>query len=186
MSRRAGGIGWLLAAAGAVVVGGVVFGEAQAMNSYGETTQPGRNFTWDELTRSGTALKLHILNAPNAAQRANLRTLVTRVLQPIRDARGQPVHIDSAFRSAALNRAIGGSDTSQHMSGEAADIKVDGMTSSELAAFIVRLGIPFDQLIAYPPELGGHVHVSYDVDGANRLQTLWSPAKKVYEPRVFA
>ena len=156
------------------------------MNNYGEATQPGRNFTWDELTRSGTASRLHILNAPNAAQRANLRALVSHVLQPVRDAIGRPVRVDSAFRSAALNRAIGGSDTSQHMTGEAADIKVDGMTAPELAAFIVRLGVPFDQVIAYPPELGGHVHVSYNVDGSNRRETLWSFRKKAYEPREYA
>lgn len=159
---------------------------SESSTMYGETTQPGRSFTWDELTRSTTAAKLRILNSPGPAERANLRKLVETVLQPLRDHLGKPVRISSAYRSQLLNRSIGGADTSQHMSGEAADIKVDGMTAAELAAAIVRIGLPFDQVIGYVPELGGHVHVSHNAHATNRGQQLWSARKKSYTPIVFA
>ena len=59
---------------------------------------------------------------------------------------------------------------------EAVDIKVDGMSAQELAAFILRSGLPVDQVIWYAPERGGHVHLSYTRARANRRQAMHAPA----------
>jgi hypothetical protein len=80
------------------------------------------------------------------------------------------------YRVPLVNRAGSGSPTSQHMLGEAADIKVDGVAAEALAAAIVSLGVPFDQVLWYAPERGGHVHVSFTEKRTNRRQTLHAPA----------
>lgn len=78
-------------------------------------------------------------------------------LGPVRLRPGREVHVRSGYRSCAVNRAVKGSPTSQHMAGEAVDIKVDGLAAEDLATVIVELGVPFDQVIGYDPERGGHV-----------------------------
>lgn len=112
------------------------------------------NFSLAELTVTGRNMP----NIPNEAEVASLRSLAEMVLQPLRDALGQPVLVNSAFRSEAVNRAVGGTATSQHRLGQAADIRVPGMSSIDLARKIVALGLPFDQVIE---EFGSWVHVSY-------------------------
>jgi hypothetical protein len=112
------------------------------------------NFSLAELTVTGRNMP----NVPNEAEVASLRSLAEMILQPLRDAIGKPVRVNSAFRSEAVNRAVGGTATSQHRLGQAADIHVPGMTSVELAKKIVALGLPFDQVIE---EFGSWVHVSY-------------------------
>ncbi|WP_193069536.1 D-Ala-D-Ala carboxypeptidase family metallohydrolase, partial [Pseudomonas sp. K5] len=112
------------------------------------------NFTLEEMTATATGLP----NVANRTERAALLALAEHVLQPLRDALGKPVYITSAFRSAAVNRAVGGVAGSQHRKGQAADIRVQGMTSMALAQRSVALGLPFDQLIE---EFGAWVHVSY-------------------------
>jgi len=112
------------------------------------------NFTLAELTATSTGLP----NVPTPTEEANLRALAEKVLQPLRVALGRPVLVNSGFRSAAVNQAVGGTASSQHRLGQAADIHVAGMTSAEVAREIVRLGLPFDQLIE---EFGRWVHVSY-------------------------
>lgn len=112
------------------------------------------HFSLEELTATSTGLP----NTPNRTERAALLALATHILQPLRDALGKPVYITSGFRSASVNRAVGGVAGSQHRSGQAADIYVKGMTSMALARRVVALGLPFDQLIE---EFGQWVHVSY-------------------------
>ncbi len=112
------------------------------------------NFSLAELTVTDRNMP----NVPNEAEVASLRSLAEMILQPLRDALGKPVRVNSAFRSEAVNRAVGGTATSQHRLGQAADIHVPGMTSVELAKKIVALGLPFDQVIE---EFGSWVHVSY-------------------------
>ncbi|MFX1725351.1 D-Ala-D-Ala carboxypeptidase family metallohydrolase [Stenotrophomonas sp. AS1] len=112
------------------------------------------NFSLAELTVTDQNMP----NVPNEAEVASLRSLAEMILQPLRDALGKPVRVNSAFRSEAVNRAVGGTATSQHRLGQAADIHVPGMTSVEVAKKIVALGLPFDQLIE---EFGSWVHVSY-------------------------
>lgn len=74
------------------------------------------------MTKSGTAKRLHIDNTPNATITANLTKLCRDVLQPLRDAFGQPIVVDSGYRCPKLNTAVGGATASQHMQGQAADI----------------------------------------------------------------
>lgn len=112
------------------------------------------NFSLAELTVTDQNMP----NVPNEAEVASLRSLAEMILQPLRDALGKPVRVNSAFRSEAVNRAVGGTATSQHRLGQAADIHVPGMTSVEVAKKIVALGLPFDQVIE---EFGSWVHVSY-------------------------
>jgi hypothetical protein len=122
----------------------------------------GKHFTLAEFTASQTAARRGISNAPDDAAIAWLRQLVQRILDPLREHLGRPVVISSGYRSPALNKAIGGSTTSQHCLGQAADITVPGMTVPDLVATIRKLGLPFDQLIdEFSDGGGGWVHVSY-------------------------
>jgi uncharacterized protein YcbK (DUF882 family) len=142
----------------------------------------GQFFTVAEMARSSVAERLGLDNTPPPAAQANLEKLVAVVLDPLRARVGREVHIKSGYRSYAVNQAVDGSSTSQHMAGEATDIKVDGLTAVELANTIVGLGVPFDQVIWYDPERGGHVHVSYTTVRANRGETLHAPASGGYAP----
>jgi uncharacterized protein YcbK (DUF882 family) len=141
----------------------------------------GQFFTLAELVRSTAADRLGLDNTPPPAAQANLERLVAKVLDPLRAHLGRPVRITSGYRSFAVNRALEGSVTSQHMLGEAVDIKADGLTAIELATLILRLGIPVDQVIWYDPERGGHVHVSYTETRANRRESLHAPASGGYD-----
>lgn len=127
------------------------------------TARLSTNFTLGELTVTNSGLS----NPPNEVEVASLRALATKILQPLRDSLGKPVLINSAFRSEAVNRSVGGTATSQHRLGQAADIRVEGMSSKELARKIVLLNLPFDQVIE---EFGRWVHVSYGP--RNRRQQL--------------
>lgn len=85
-----------------------------------------KNFSYDELIASATAKRLNIDNTPIPEYKDNLRRLAEDVLQPIRDAWRAPVVVNSGYRSIELNKAIGGVSNSQHLTGEAADIKIGG------------------------------------------------------------
>ena len=143
-------------------------------------SRPGRFFSWDEITRSSAATRLGLANEPPPTERAALVALVSAVLDPLRAVLGVPLRVTSGFRCVALNAAIGGSPTSQHTLGEAADVRAEGMASEEVVRALVRAGLPFDQAIWYAPERGGHVHVSYTTRRPNRRQTLHAPAAGGY------
>jgi uncharacterized protein YcbK (DUF882 family) len=83
------------------------------------------NFELEEFTCSQTAATLGIKNEPGAEETANLKSLCEKVLQPLRDKTGSTVRISSGYRCPALNKAVGGVESSQHVRGEAADITVD-------------------------------------------------------------
>lgn len=83
-----------------------------------------KNFTLDELIYSATALRLGIDNTPDEKQKESLIRLAKEVLQPIRDAWRGAIVVTSGYRGEQVNRVVGGSKTSQHCKGEAADIKV--------------------------------------------------------------
>ena len=132
-----------------------------------------KNFTWKEFEKSDTASRLHIVNVINDWDvRDNIKALVENVLQPLRDAWGGPIFINSGYRSKELNEAVGGVETSQHRKGEAADC---GCTDPyALAKLVLRMKLPFDQLIVYPDFL----HISYKDDGENRGQLLYNKRYK--------
>lgn len=110
-----------------------------------------KNFTLEELTKSDTARQRGILNQPNHEEIDNLFRLCKELLQPIRDAYGKPIIVTSGFRNKQLNTAIGGSSTSMHMKGLAADIKAGDGKNKALWDLIIKLSkegkIEFDQLI---------------------------------------
>ncbi len=139
--------------------------------------QPGRFFTWAEFTSSGTASRLGLDNTPTPEAQANIRQLCTTVLDPLRLHLGRPVRITSGYRSPAVNKALkGASSTSQHMAGEAADIKVEGIAAEKLATIILQLCLPVDQVIWYDPERGGHIHVSTTTRRKNRGEAKHAPS----------
>ena len=132
-------------------------------------------FTFDELTHSVTATARGIDNTPPFGVVANLTALVEDVLDKIRFRWGRPIRVNSGYRSEALNTAVRGSKTSQHRTGEAADISA-GMRgeNAQLFALIKEMRangeIDFDQLI---DEKGfSWVHISYKRNGGNRGQIL--------------
>lgn len=105
-------------------------------------------FTIEELTRSITAQRLGIDNTPPPAAVKNLHRLVEQVLDPLREAWGGPIHVNSGYRCVALNRAVGGAPRSQHMKGEAADITVGSrLDNARLYHLLMQLHLPVDQAI---------------------------------------
>jgi zinc D-Ala-D-Ala carboxypeptidase len=99
-------------------------------------TQLTTNFSLHELTKSDTALRNDLDNTPGEAETENLRLLCEKVLQPVRDHFGKGVKVNSGFRASAVNQAAGGSKTSDHCLGRAADIEIPGVANAELAQWI--------------------------------------------------
>lgn len=115
------------------------------------------HFNLDEFTRSETAARMgRKIEIPEAVI-PNIRLLAETVLEPLRVNLRRSIFILSGYRPPWLNRAVGGSKTSQHMTGQAADIVVSGYTPAQVARRIVDLGLPFDQVIL---EFDRWVHVS--------------------------
>lgn len=132
------------------------------------------NFTLSEMTKSDTALRLDMDNTPNAVQVENLKTLCEKVLQPVRDHFGKGVKVNSGFRHPQVNAAVGGSKTSDHCKGMAADIEIPGVANGDLAQWIVD-NLEFRQVILefYTPGVpdSGWVHVSFNPED-NKKQVL--------------
>ena len=128
-----------------------------------------KNFSFAEFEKSDTAKKLRITNVITTTEvRDAVKALVLNVLQPLRDAWGGPLNINSGYRCPALNEAVGGVDTSQHVKGEAADVAcTDPLALARLAK---RLCLPFDQMIVYP----SFVHFSHRLNGEQRGQILYA------------
>lgn len=139
------------------------------------------HFSWDELTRTGQTA-LQAANRAEAEQyRASLTKLATDLLEPIR-AKFGPVKINSAFRGPSVNAAVGGSKTSQHMRGEAADIVAPSVSVEELHRWIcAESGLAFGQCIlekSAPSKPFTWVHVSL---GTKREALVYDGAGK-YTP----
>lgn len=122
-----------------------------------------KHFSWAELTRTGST-ELQAINREEAEQyRAALTALATTILEPIR-AKFGPLKVNSAFRGASVNAKVGGSKTSQHLKGEAADIVAPSVTVEELHRWIVtESGLPYGQCIlekTAPARPYSWVHVS--------------------------
>lgn len=126
-------------------------------------------FTIKELCHSITANARGIDNACDAAIENRLVALVENVLDPLREWYGKPIMVNSGYRCPQLNRAVGGSPTSQHMKGEAADIDAGDRQQNKLLFEYIRKNLPFDQLI--DESNFAWVHVSFRESG-NRKQVL--------------
>jgi len=136
-----------------------------------------KNFTLQEMLSSGTATRLGIKEqfAPSPIVQQNLQALCENILQPLRDAIGHSLHVNNGYRCAALNKVVGGSKISQHLTGCAADIEDFQADNLWLFNKIQELKLPFDQLINEYPDANGvpsWVHVSYNPAGKQRGQVL--------------
>jgi len=127
-----------------------------------------KHFTIQELTRSATARRLGIDNTPPSSAVKALQELVHQVLDPLREAWGGPIRVNSGYRCPELNRAVGGTPGSQHQRGEAADITVGSRSGNRrLLELIKRLDLPVDQCI---DEKGCRwIHVSHRTCRNRRL-----------------
>lgn len=112
------------------------------------------NFTLEELTHTDHR---EFDNTPNEEEMANLVRLAAFLEQVKEVLGGKPIMVNSAFRCAEVNKAVGSSDKSQHRRGCAADIRVPGMTPDEVVSTIIASGLPYDQVIR---EFDRWTHVS--------------------------
>jgi hypothetical protein len=130
-----------------------------------------------EVIRSESAKRNGISNMPIALHIENFKLLAEKLFEPVRVHFDCPIHISSGYRSAELNRCVGGSSTSQHCTGEAIDIDMDGSASgvtNKMVFDYIKDNLEFDQLIY---EFGDSknpdwVHVSYESTGKQRKQIL--------------
>lgn len=128
------------------------------------------NFSMHEFLRSQTAARHDISMDPPLVVIDNLRRLCVDILQPLRDNAHLPISVSSGYRPLELNRMIGGSTTSAHPDGRAADITMQGTTPLELAQMIKEMELPYDQVIH---EFGQWVHVGIPLEIENaRLMEL--------------
>ena len=150
-----------------------------------------KNFTLEELTKSETALRMGLDNEPDDTQLANLEALCECILQPVRDHFGKGVKVNSGLRTPEVNAKVGGSKTSDHCKGMAADIEIPGVANAELAQWIAE-NLEYRQVILefYTPGIpdSGWVHVSYN-PADNKKQVLTATkqnGKTVYLPGLVA
>ena len=130
------------------------------------------HFTLTEFVRSETAERKHIDNTPTVEVVANLRALCRNVLEPARVSFGAPIYITSGYRCPALNAAVGGKPTSQHLRGEAADLQVKGAKNLRKLYKVIKDHGIFDQLLYETNKSGAKwIHVSYAPYG-NRRQAI--------------
>ena len=149
------------------------------------------NFSLAEMVKSDTALRHDIDNIPYDEQLANMVALCENVLQRVRDHYGMGVKVNSGFRHPTVNAKVGGSKTSDHCKGMAADIEIPGVANADLAKWIVD-NMNFRQVILefYTPGVpdSGWVHVSYN-PADNKKQVLTAAkqgGKTVYLPGLVA
>lgn len=127
------------------------------------------HFTLEELTVSETAARKGLDNTPDNDALYDLKRLAL-FLEDIRTAVGRPLRINSAYRAPQVNASVGGSKTSQHCKGQAADIRVVGLTPDQVCQAIIAAKLPFDQVIR---EFDSWTHVSIPAkDKAPRKMAL--------------
>ena len=154
-------------------------------------TQLTKNFSLSEMTKSETALRHGLENKPGPDELNNLLQLCANVLQPIRDHFQKGVKVNSGYRSPEVNAKVGGSRTSDHCRGMAADIEIPGIPNATLASWIEK-NMQFTQLILefYTPGVpdSGWVHVSYDPANLKKqvLTATRKGGKTVYLPGLVA
>ena len=150
-----------------------------------ETIRLSKNFALSEMVKSATAERLGVDNSPSDIHLVNLTHLAIRILQPVRDEFGV-ITINSGYRSPALNAKVGGSKTSQHCNGQAADFESFSTPNPDLAKWIAN-NLEFDQLIlefydGVNPN-SGWVHCSYNLMGNRKkiMTALKTGGKVVYK-----
>ena len=138
------------------------------------------HFCLEEFTASATAKAKGIANLPTQQAVVNITALCISVLEPLRKWWGKEVKIGSGFRCKKLNTAVGGVYNSQHLTGQAADLCIDGDKTKGVKWFeYIRRNLPFDQLIWEHNSKGTYwVHVSFNAQGKNRRQVIDNLLKK--------
>lgn len=128
------------------------------------------HFNLEEFVDSPTAIRLNINNTPHQTEINNICALVEKVLEPARRKYGSPIIVNSGYRCEALNKAVGGANKSQHLTGQAADITTGSREKNKILFNIIRYYFCFDQLIN--ESNFAWVHVSFNLYGKNRMQVL--------------
>lgn len=131
----------------------------------------GKYFSINELSKSDTANSKGIDNTPSKSIKDNLEALIVNILDPLREAYGKPIIVNSGYRSEALNEAVKGAKRSQHVYGEAADITTGSAKENEkIFNLAIKMELPFDQLI--DEKNYTWIHISYKKSKNNRWQIL--------------
>ena len=126
------------------------------------------HFTLDELTHTDHR---ELDNTPNESEIANIQRLAEFLEQVKEVLGGKPIMVNSAFRSKAVNDAVGSKDTSQHRIGCAADIRVPSMTPDQVVRAIIASGLGFDQVIR-EFDRWTHISIPNQATGSPRKQAL--------------
>jgi len=143
------------------------------------------NFSLAEMVKSDTALRHDMDNTPGEKEIENLKRLAEKVLQPVRDYFKTGVKVNSGYRHPEVNAKVGGSKTSDHCRGQAADIEIPGVPNADLAQWITE-NLDFTQVILEFYTQGvpdsGWVHVSYDPENLKKqaLTAVKQNGKTVY------
>ena len=149
------------------------------------------NFSLAEMVKSETALRHDMDNTPGEAEIENHKRLAEKVLQPVRDHYAKGVKVNSGYRHPEVNAKVGGSKTSDHCKGQAADIEIPGIPNADLAKWIAE-NLDFTQVILEFYTQGipdsGWVHVSYDPANLKKqtLTAVKQNGKTVYLPGLVA
>ncbi len=149
------------------------------------------NFTLSEMAKSDTALRHDMDNTPGEIEIENLKRLAEKVLQPVREHYQRGVKVNSGYRAPEVNQKAGGSRTSDHCKGQAADIEIPSIPNADLAIWIMD-NLEYTQLILefYTPGVpdSGWVHVSYDPSNLKKqnLTATKQAGKTVYLPGLVA
>lgn len=131
-----------------------------------------RYFDLWEMTRSSTAGRKRIDNTPSHDDLMRLHYLMEKCLDPIREAWGKPIAVNSGYRSRHLNVVVGGAPSSQHLTGEAADITTGSVAGNALLFQLIQhIGVDFDQLIDESNYRWLHISCRYNGKD-NRKQVL--------------
>ena len=133
------------------------------------------HFKLSEFLRSETASARGIDNTPSLEVVSNLQQLCIHILEPLRAYFNTPIVVSSGYRSPALNKAVGGSATSQHMTGEAADLRIPSETIGKEWFKWIMDNCKFHQLIweKDSPSSAHHwIHVSFRQGGGNKQQVI--------------
>lgn len=128
------------------------------------------HITFEEATKSNTAIKLNITNIPDVEQLTSMVIVANECFEKVREWYGKPIKVNSFFRCAELNKAVGGARNSQHVKGEAIDLDAGSKAENKKIFDWTKSNLVFDQLIW---EYGGEwVHVSFK-KGMNRNQVFY-------------
>jgi putative chitinase len=139
------------------------------------------HFNLEEMIVSPTAKKLGLSNVPTAEHIENMRYCCEKILEPVRAHFGKAVTINSSYRAPLVNKAVGGSKTSQHVNGQAIDFEIQGIDNKTVADWVAD-NLDFDQVIlefyAAGDKNSGWVHASIKKEGGNRKQRLIAKKSK--------